>query len=73
MCKTRTFAQTMAEEGRVRLNDRRIEKASVSVKPGDILTLVAGGKVLVLRVLDLGKRRGPASEARTLYEIVEDA
>ena len=72
-CKTRPIAQAMARAGRVRVNGLRIEKASALVKPGDILTLTAGGKIEVLRVLGLGERRGPATEARALYEFVEDA
>ena len=71
--KTRTLAQAMTKEGRVRLNDSRIGKAHARVKPGDILTFSMGGKVVVVRVLGLGERRGPATEARGLYEIVEGA
>ena len=33
-----------------------------------ILALRQGGQLRVLRVLDLGQRRGPAPEARLLYE-----
>ena len=34
--------------------------------------LPAGGKVVALRVLQLGERRGSATDARTLYEVLED-
>jgi len=38
------------------------------VKPGDVLTVGLERRVLVLKVLDLGSRRGPYEEARKLYE-----
>jgi ribosome-associated heat shock protein Hsp15 len=38
-----------------------------------VLTFAHGGGVKVIRVLALGERRGPASEARTLYEEVGSA
>jgi ribosome-associated heat shock protein Hsp15 len=72
-CKTRSIAQERASKGRIRLNGHRVEKPGVRVKPGDVMTLVAGGEVLVVRIRGLGVRRGPANEARLLYEIIEDA
>jgi ribosome-associated heat shock protein Hsp15 len=70
--KTRALAQVAAQSGRIRRNDARVEKASLEVKPGDILTLGRGREVLVVRILGCGTRRGPASEAQTLYEPVAD-
>lgn len=72
-CRTRTIAQTRAIKGHIRLNGRRVEKPGTSIRTGDIMTLVSGGRVVILRVLALGERRGPAVEAQTLYEIIEDA
>ncbi len=72
-CKTRAIAQERASAGRIRLNGQRIEKPGVRVKPGDVMTLVAGREVVVVRILGLGDRRGPAAEAQTLYEILKDA
>jgi ribosome-associated heat shock protein Hsp15 len=72
-CKTRSIAQDLAAKGHVRLNGARVEKASATVRPGDILTLPAGREVLVVKVRELGARRGPASEARLLYEIVPES
>ena len=71
-CKTRAIAQDKASQGHIRLNGHRIEKPSASVRIGDVMTLTASGKVVSLRVLGLGLRRGPASEARALYEILEE-
>ncbi|HEV2561617.1 MAG TPA: hypothetical protein VGT78_05695 [Rhizomicrobium sp.] len=53
--------------------EQRLQKASVEMKPGDILTLPRGGAVVVVRVLACGIRRGPAAEARALYEIVDNS
>jgi len=72
LCRTRALAQQAATAGRVRLNGTRLEKPGHSVKPGDILTLARGGEVVAIRVLALAARRGPAAEARHLYEIVAD-
>ena len=71
-CKTRNLAQQKAEAGRIRLNGQRVEKASCSVRIGDVLTLPVEGKVVALRVTQLGIRRGPAAEARMLYEVLEE-
>ena len=71
-CKTRALAQEKALKGHIRLNGHRIEKPSAPVRIGDLMTLPAGGKVLSLKVLGLGLRRGPPSEAHLLYEVIED-
>ena len=71
-CKTRGLAQEKAAKGHIRLNGHRIEKASAAVRIGDVMTLPAGGRVVSLKVLGLGLRRGPASEAQLLYEVIQD-
>ena len=71
--KTRTLAAQMAAGGKVRVNARRVSKASAAIGPGDVLTVVAGGHVRVIRVRALGDRRGPAAQARSLYEDLEPA
>ena len=38
-----------------------------TLKPGDVLTFVQARHVRVVDVLELGRRRGPAVEAQTLY------
>ena len=70
--KTRGLAQAAAVKGHIRLNGRRIEKASVEVRIGDTLTVPRGKEVVVVRVLGCGIRRGPATEAQALYEILKD-
>jgi ribosome-associated heat shock protein Hsp15 len=71
--KSRTLAAEMVTLGRVRLNGERCEKASQNVRQGDVLTFAAGSRVRVVKVLGDGARRGPASEARTLYEDLSPA
>ena len=69
--RTRLLAQAAASAGKVRLNGNRVEKPGHAIKPGDVLTLGRGAQVMAVRVLALAERRGPASEARNLYEILE--
>jgi len=70
--KTREAAQTLAEQGRLRLNGRVIDKAHAAVGVGDVLSFALHGRVRVLKVEALPRRRGPATEARTLYEEVAE-
>ena len=65
--KTRALAQQLAEEGRLRLNGRVVDKAHATVRPGDVLGFARHGDVRVLRVEALPARRGPPAEARALY------
>jgi len=69
--RTRALAQDAARSGRVRRNDVRVEKASAEVGPGDVLTLGRGRDVVVVRVLGCGIRRGSATEAQALYELLQ--
>lgn len=66
--KTRSKAQAFCAETRIRLNGTPDLKPSHPVKPGDVLTFTLGRHVRVIRVLALSDHRGPAPEARTLYE-----
>lgn len=68
LTKSRTQAQSVVVSGAVRINRQRIDNASHAVRAGDTLTVTLAAGVRVLRVLDTGTRRGPAAEARLLYE-----
>jgi ribosome-associated heat shock protein Hsp15 len=68
VAKSRTFAATAIDEGKIKVNRVRAEKASQTVKVGDVITSRLQKTVRVLRVAGLGTRRGPAPEARLLYE-----
>jgi len=69
--KTRSLAAAFVEAGRVRISragqETRLDKASRTVRPGDGLVFAIGGRLIAVRVEACGERRGPASEARTLY------
>jgi ribosome-associated heat shock protein Hsp15 len=66
--KSRTLAAGLCADGRVRISGRVVSKPSQTVKVGDVLTFPLGPHIRVIEVKALGIRRGPAEEARTLYE-----
>lgn len=74
--KTRTLAARFVDEGRVRLSrggvETRLDKPSRAVREGDGLVFAVGGRLVAVRLLDLGERRGPASEAQGLYEPLQN-
>jgi ribosome-associated heat shock protein Hsp15 len=70
--KTRTLASQLIEAGHVRINRQKVLKSSACVKCGDVLTATVHGKVMVIEVLGLAERRGPAPEAQTLYCLLND-
>jgi len=70
--KTRALAQTMAEQGRLRLNGRLMDRAHAPVRIGDVLSFALRGNVRVLKIEALPARRGPPVEARALYTEIEE-
>ena len=68
LCKTRTAAARLVAEGAVRVNAERVVKPAATLRIGDGVTLRLGDRVRVLRVRATGSRRGPAPEARELYD-----
>jgi ribosome-associated heat shock protein Hsp15 len=70
--KTRALGQTLAEQGRIRLNGRVVDRAHASVRVGDVLAFAQRGAVRVLKVEALPARRGPPAEARALYAEVPE-
>lgn len=68
LCKSRSTAQRLAEDGHIRLNGRRIDRAHAPVRAGDLITFPQGDSVRVVRVTALPLRRGPAPEAQDCYE-----
>jgi ribosomal 50S subunit-recycling heat shock protein len=75
--KTRSMAARFVEEGRARLtrggHESRLDKPSRTVKLGDQLVFALGGRLIAVSVEALGERRGPPTEARTLYSEMRDA
>ena len=66
--KTRTLASKVCAAGKLRIAGNATAKAHQKVKVGDVLTFPQGRHIRVVKVLALGERRGPASEAQGLYE-----
>lgn len=67
LAKSRSFAQALIAEGHVRLNGNRVEKPSIEVKAGDIITLPRGQGALAIRLLCIPPKRGSAPEAQACY------
>jgi ribosome-associated heat shock protein Hsp15 len=66
--KSRTLAGKFAAAGNVRVNREKIDQPSFLVKAGDVLTLSLARRIVVLKIVGCGHRRGPAPEAQALYE-----
>jgi ribosome-associated heat shock protein Hsp15 len=66
--KSRSLAARLCAAGAVTINGRAVTKPNQTLRVGDIVKLPQGGWQRTVRVLALGVRRGPANEARLLYE-----
>jgi ribosome-associated heat shock protein Hsp15 len=67
-CKSRTLAAKLCASGRIHLDGAIVQKPHHQVRAGNVLTFPLGPHVRVIKILALGSRRGPAPEARQLYE-----
>lgn len=65
--KSRSLATAMVSAGRLRIDRQPVSKAHALVRPGSVLTFPKGDDIRVIEVLAIAKRRGPATEAMTLY------
>jgi ribosome-associated heat shock protein Hsp15 len=65
--KTRSLAQQAIAAGRVKLNDARV-KSSHELKTGDALAIRVGDFEWKIVVAALSDKRGPAEQARKLYQ-----
>ena len=70
--KTRSLAQQALAAGRVKLNDARV-KSSHELKAGDSLAIRVGDYEWRIAVKGLSDKRGPAEQARKLYEETEES
>lgn len=68
LVKTRSLASRLCAKGAVAVNGTPVGKANHSLRIGDRITVEQGKYVRGIRVLAFGSRRGPASEARLMYE-----
>ncbi|RWM77061.1 MAG: RNA-binding S4 domain-containing protein [Mesorhizobium sp.] len=66
--KSRSLAAKLVVAGRVRINRDKAAQASDLIRAGDVLTITLERRIFVWKVLGTGSRRGPAEEARMLYE-----
>lgn len=66
--KSRAVATDLVNAGHIRVNGDKAGKPAHKVGPDDVLTIAKAGRVYVARITAIGLRRGPASEAQTLYE-----
>ena len=73
MLRGRADCARLVEAGGVRLNRQETEKPHAKVRVGDVITLPIRDDVLVLEVLALAERRGPATEARSLYRVIGES
>ena len=70
--KTRAIAAALVEGGQVRVNGIRVSRPGRDVGIGDVLTFPQGTAIRVVRIISLGNRRGPADEARQMYDDLAD-
>lgn len=66
--KSRSLAARWCTAGEVAVNGVAVAKANHAVKEGDLVVVPQRGWQRTVRVVGLGVRRGPAAEARTLFE-----
>jgi ribosome-associated heat shock protein Hsp15 len=66
--KSRSLAARLCAAGAVTINGSMVTKPNQAVRVGDLVMVPQGGWRRTVQVCGLGVRRGPASEARLLYE-----
>lgn len=71
LAPTRSFGQGLVAAGHLRLNGKRIERASTPVRPGDIVVIPGQNRARVVELIALPSRRGPAAEAQACYRSLD--
>ena len=66
--KTRTQATKLIQSGKLRINGDITNKPHRTAIIGMVLTFPQAKHIRVIKILEIGQRRGPASEAVALYE-----
>jgi ribosome-associated heat shock protein Hsp15 len=69
LAKSRSLAARLCTAGVVVVSGRTAAKPNHSVRTGDIVVVPQGRLIHTVRIVALGTRRGPAPEARGLYEM----
>ena len=62
--KSRSLAQKLVNGGHVRVNRDKAQAPAKAIRHGDVLTIAVANRILVLKVLAPGTRRGPAPGRR---------
>jgi ribosome-associated heat shock protein Hsp15 len=70
--RARTDCAALVARGSIRINRQPTDKPHAQLRVGDVLTVPVHASVRVVRVLSLATRRGPAPEARLLYQEIDD-
>ena len=73
LAASRSFARQWLEEGHIRVNGRRIDKPSTTIRCGDVLTLPLRSRVVIVEIVALPQRRGPSAEAQACYRMLDGA
>ncbi len=71
LIKRRTSAKEACLAGRVQVNGK-VAKPGSEVKDGDRIDVAWGKKVTRVEVLQIPERSIPASQAKTLYEVLDE-
>jgi len=66
--KRRTVSNSVAKQEKVLVNSK-IAKPALQVKPGDLITIQFGNRVMSIKVLSIDMPKGKSDEL--MYEIVE--
>ena len=66
--KSRTLATAFVASGRLRVDGALTDKPHLTVRIGAVLTFPLGARIRVVKIVALPLRRGPAGEARDLYD-----
>ena len=65
---SRSLAQALVKQGRVRLEGKRVTDGARKLRPGDVLTLALPHATKVVRIKAGMQKRGSFAMARLLYE-----
>ena len=65
--KSRSIAQKICETGYVRMDGRRTLHGHDQVQIGSVITMPRSKDVMIIKICDIPKRRGPSLEAQSHY------
>ena len=71
LVKSRSQAQSLIEQGHVRIDRCHVAKSSEAVRVGSVIVLPLRGQTRVFEVLSLPDRRRPAAEAVRAYREID--